>query len=61
MRGADFLYTDVWLSMGEPEENWDKRIDLLLPYQVNAAMMAATGNPGAEVPALPARPAQPGH
>jgi ornithine carbamoyltransferase len=46
VRGADFLYTDVWLSMGEPEENWDKRIDLLLPYQVNAAMMAATGNPG---------------
>ncbi len=44
--GADFLYTDVWLSMGEPEENWDKRIDLLLPYQVNAALMAATGNPG---------------
>jgi ornithine carbamoyltransferase len=43
--GADFLYTDVWLSMGEPEENWDKRIDLLLPYQVNAALMAATGNP----------------
>jgi ornithine carbamoyltransferase len=46
VRGADFLYTDVWLSMGEPEENWDKRIDLLLPYQVNAALMAATGNPG---------------
>ncbi|MGD0683552.1 MAG: ornithine carbamoyltransferase [Streptosporangiaceae bacterium] len=43
--GADFLYTDVWLSMGEPEENWDKRIDQLIPYQVNAAMMAATGNP----------------
>ena len=46
--GADFLYTDVWLSMGEPEENWGKRIDLLLPYQVNAALMAATGNPGAK-------------
>jgi ornithine carbamoyltransferase len=45
--GADFLYTDVWLSMGEPEENWAKRIDLLLPYQVNAAMMAATGKPDA--------------
>jgi ornithine carbamoyltransferase len=45
VRAADFLYTDVWLSMGEPEENWDKRIDLLLPYQVNAPMMAATGNP----------------
>jgi ornithine carbamoyltransferase len=43
--GADFLYTDVWLSMGEPEENWDKRIDQLIPYQVNAELMAATGNP----------------
>ena len=43
--GADFLYTDVWLSMGEPATNWDARIDLLLPYQVNAEVMAATGNP----------------
>jgi ornithine carbamoyltransferase len=43
--GADFLYTDVWLSMGEPETEWDTRIDLLLPYQVNAEIMAATGNP----------------
>ena len=43
--GADFLYTDVWLSMGEPESDWDERIDLLLPYQVNAKVMAATGNP----------------
>src|SRR6266571_3151076 len=46
--GADFLYTDVWLSMGEPEGSWDKRIDLLLPYQVNAAMMTATGKPDAK-------------
>ena len=45
MRGADFLYTDVWLSMGEPAEEWDARIDLLLPYQVNSALMRATGNP----------------
>jgi ornithine carbamoyltransferase len=43
--GADFLYTDVWLSMGEPEERWDERIDLLLPYQVNHGVVAATGNP----------------
>jgi ornithine carbamoyltransferase len=43
--GADFLYTDVWLSMGEPAAEWDARIDLLLPYQVNAGVMAATGNP----------------
>ena len=43
--GADFLYTDVWLSMGEPEEAWDERIDQLLAYQVNSAVLAATGNP----------------
>jgi len=43
--GADFLYTDVWLSMGEPEENWAARIDQLLGYQVNAAVLAAAGNP----------------
>jgi ornithine carbamoyltransferase len=43
--GADFLYTDVWLSMGEPPEQWDARIDALLPYQVNAGVLAATGNP----------------
>jgi ornithine carbamoyltransferase len=46
--GADFLYTDVWLSMGEPAGEWDARIDLLLPYQVNAAVMAATGNPAVQ-------------
>jgi ornithine carbamoyltransferase len=43
--GADFLYTDVWLSTGEPPEEWDARIELLLPYQVNAKVVAATGNP----------------
>jgi ornithine carbamoyltransferase len=43
--GADFLYTDVWVSMGEPAQEWDRRIGLLLPYQVNAELMAATGNP----------------
>lgn len=42
---CDFLYTDVWVSMGEPKEVWDERIDLLSPYQVNAALMKATGNP----------------
>ena len=45
VHGVDFLYTDVWLSLGEPEELWDERIDLLQPYQVNAALVAATGNP----------------
>src|SRR3984957_3771665 len=43
--GADFLYTDVWLSMGEPEDQRDARIDQILPYQVNAAVLKATGNP----------------
>jgi ornithine carbamoyltransferase len=43
--GADFLYTDVWLSMGEPAEEWSERIDELLPYQVNTDVLAATGNP----------------
>jgi ornithine carbamoyltransferase len=44
VRGADFLYTDVWVSMGEPKEVWDERISLLRPYQVNAEMLRATGN-----------------
>ena len=43
--GADFLYTDAWLSMGEPERDWGARIDRLLPYQVDSAVLAATGNP----------------
>ncbi len=45
VRGVDFLYTDVWVSMGEPAEAWDERIALLTPYQVNAEVLAATGNP----------------
>ncbi len=45
VRGADFIYTDVWVSMGEPDEVWQDRIALLRPYQVNAEMLAATGNP----------------
>ena len=43
--GVDFVYTDVWVSMGEPEERWAERIKLLLPYQVNATLMAKAGNP----------------
>lgn len=43
--GCDFLYTDVWLSMGEPKEKWDERIALLRPYQVNMKAIEATGNP----------------
>ncbi|MFZ2260515.1 ornithine carbamoyltransferase [Luteococcus japonicus] len=45
VKGCDFIYTDVWLSMGEPKEVWDQRIALLKDYQVNAELMAATGNP----------------
>ncbi len=47
VRDVDFVHTDVWVSMGEPPEAWDERIDKLLPYQVNAALMQATGNPRA--------------
>jgi len=43
--GVDFLYTDVWVSMGEPSTEWDARIEQLLPYQVNAEVIEATGNP----------------
>ncbi|WP_172191790.1 ornithine carbamoyltransferase [Actinomyces faecalis] len=43
--GVDFLYTDVWVSMGEPKEVWDERIALLRPYQVNSELVSLTGNP----------------
>ena len=43
--GCDFLYTDVWVSMGEPEEVWRERIELLAPYQVNKRVMDMTQNP----------------
>ncbi|MFD7645313.1 ornithine carbamoyltransferase [Kitasatospora sp. NPDC059795] len=43
--GADFLYTDVWVSMGEPKEVWAERIALLKPYQVSMDTVRATGNP----------------
>ena len=45
VKGCDFIYTDVWVSMGEPAEVWAQRINLLRPYQVNQAMMDMTGNP----------------
>ncbi|MFG2561994.1 ornithine carbamoyltransferase [Streptomyces sp. NPDC048496] len=45
VRGADFLHTDVWVSMGEPADTWRERIELLLPYQVNDKTLALTGNP----------------
>jgi ornithine carbamoyltransferase len=46
--GCDFLYTDVWVSMGEPETKWAERIALLKPYQINAEVMKMTGNPRAK-------------
>ncbi|MDA3921597.1 MAG: ornithine carbamoyltransferase [Salinisphaera sp.] len=42
---ADFLYTDVWVSMGEPESTWEERIELLRPYQISRETLARTGNP----------------
>lgn len=45
VKGCDFLYTDIWVSMGEPKEIWKERIKLLSPYQINAAAMKKTGNP----------------
>lgn len=45
VQGADFIYTDVWLSMGEEESGWAERIKLLTPYRVTSELMAATGNP----------------
>ncbi len=45
VKGADYLYTDVWVSMGEPASVWEDRVKLLKPYQVNAKAMELTGNP----------------
>lgn len=45
LTGADFIYTDVWVSMGEAKDRWTDRVGLLAPYQVNAAALQATGNP----------------
>lgn len=48
VKGCDFLYTDVWVSMGEPESVWAERIKLLKPFQVNSKVMEMTGNPHAK-------------
>ncbi|MCK5883527.1 MAG: ornithine carbamoyltransferase [Bacteriovoracaceae bacterium] len=45
VKDCDFLYTDVWVSMGEPDSVWEERIKLLTPYQVNADVVKKTGNP----------------
>jgi ornithine carbamoyltransferase len=49
VRDVDFLYTDVWLSMGEPEERWAERIAKLSPFQINARMLAMTDNPSVKI------------
>lgn len=45
VKGVDFLYTDVWVSMGEPDHVWEERIKMLKPYQVNMDLVKKTGNP----------------
>ena len=45
VHGVDFIYTDVWVSMGEPESVWEERIELLYPYQVNSSTVKKTDNP----------------
>jgi len=45
VKDVDFIHTDVWVSMGEPDDVWQERINLLKPYQVNKALMDASGNP----------------
>jgi ornithine carbamoyltransferase len=45
VKGVDYLYTDVWVSMGEDKTAWDERIRMLKPYQVNAAVLRQSGNP----------------
>ena len=54
MKGAEVLYTDVWVSMGEPMEVWEERIRDLAPYQVNAELMAAAGKQAVFLHCLPA-------
>jgi ornithine carbamoyltransferase len=49
VQGVDFLYTDVWVSMGEPKEEWDRRIPLLRDYQINLDLVESTGNPDTKV------------
>jgi ornithine carbamoyltransferase len=45
VKDVDFIHTDVWVSMGEPKQVWKQRIELLRPYQVNAAVLKCSGNP----------------
>ncbi|HKC27649.1 MAG TPA: ornithine carbamoyltransferase [Jatrophihabitans sp.] len=54
VRGVDFVYTDVWLSMGESEGDWARRVEELLPYRVTSSLMVATGKPSKFMHCLPA-------
>ena len=54
VRGADVIYTDVWVSMGEPDEIWEERIRELSPYQVNGRVMALAGEKAVFMHCLPA-------
>ena len=45
VKGCDFLYTDVWVSMGEADEEWERRLKMMKPYQINMEMINKTGNP----------------
>jgi ornithine carbamoyltransferase len=58
VKGVDFLYTDVWVSMGEPDHVWKERIEVLKPYQVNGAGCTYRQSKS-EIPALPAGLPQP--
>lgn len=49
VENSDFIYTDVWVSMGEPQEYWEKRIKLLKNYQINKAMIDMTNNPEVKI------------
>jgi ornithine carbamoyltransferase len=53
LAGADVVYTDIWVSMGEPEEEWAKRIPLMMPYQVNRETMAMAKNTAVFMHCLP--------
>ena len=54
VRGVDFIHTDIWVSMGEPREVWNERIDMLRAYQVNAELMAKAGPQAKLMHCLPA-------
>ena len=48
LSGAEFVHTDIWVSMGEPEDEWARRVALLTPYRVDSSLMALTGDPSAK-------------